>query len=87
MTDGSAGCPPSPGPGGFSGSGGRSASRAVPAAAAGCQLPSDIVGNFMREDDLIVEPIRFEDGCAVVPDKPGLGVDLDTEALAEYRAK
>jgi muconate cycloisomerase len=56
------------------------------AAAAGCQLPSDIIGNVFREDDLIVEPIRIENGAAIVPDKPGLGVELDREALERYRA-
>lgn len=55
------------------------------AAAAGCQLPCDIIGNLLREDDLIVEPIRIEQGAAIVPDKPGLGVELDREALERYR--
>lgn len=55
------------------------------AAAAGCQLPCDIIGNVMREDDLIVEPIRIENGYAIVPDKPGLGVELDRDALERYR--
>ena len=55
------------------------------AAAAGCQLPCDIIGNVLREDDLIVEPIRIEQGAAIVPDKPGLGVELDREALERYR--
>ena len=55
------------------------------AAAAGCQLPCDIIGHLMREDDLIVEPIRIEDGGLVVPDAPGLGVELDREALERYR--
>ncbi len=57
------------------------------AAAAGCQLPSDIIGHVMREDDLIVEPIRIEHGCAVVPDGPGLGLELDRKALARYRSE
>lgn len=56
------------------------------AAAAGCQLPSDIIGNLFREDDLIVDPIEFVDGAAIVPDAPGLGVELDREALEKYRA-
>ena len=55
------------------------------AAAAGCQLPCDIVGTIFREDDLIVEPIRIENGAAIVPDKPGLGIELDREALERYR--
>lgn len=55
------------------------------AAARNCTLGSDIIGNFLREDDLIVDPIRFEDGHALVSDRPGLGVELDEEALARYR--
>jgi muconate cycloisomerase len=55
------------------------------AAAAGCRLPSDIIGHLLREDDLIADPIRFEDGALVVPDRPGLGVELDPAALDRYR--
>ena len=56
------------------------------AAAAGCGLPSDIIGHLLREDDLIAEPIVFEDGALVVPDAPGLGIELDRGALEQYRA-
>ena len=55
------------------------------AAAAGCQLPCDIIGHRFREDDLIVEPITMVDGMAIVPDAPGLGVELDRTALEKYR--
>lgn len=55
------------------------------AAAGGCQLPCDIVGALFREDDLIVEPIEFQNGAAIVPDAPGLGVELDRTALEKYR--
>ncbi len=54
------------------------------AAARGCTLASDIIGNFLREDDLIVEPIRYADGNAIVPQAPGLGVELDEAAVARY---
>lgn len=54
------------------------------AAAPNATLPSDIIGNFLREDDLIVQPIQFENGYALVPDKPGLGVELDEEAVRRY---
>jgi muconate cycloisomerase len=57
------------------------------AAAPAATLPSDVVGNFLREDDLLVEPIRFEDGHAVVPDKAGLGVELDEEAVRRYEVQ
>ena len=56
------------------------------AAAAGCELPSDIIGHLLREDDLLVEPIGLEGGSLVVPDAPGLGIELDRVALERYRA-
>ena len=55
------------------------------AAAAGCQLPSDIIGHVLREDDLLVDPIGFIDGHLSVPDAPGLGIELDRDALERYR--
>jgi muconate cycloisomerase len=63
----------------------RDASSVHAAAAAGCQLPSDVVGHLLREDDLITEPIQMEEGCLLVSDKPGLGVELDRQALEHYR--
>jgi glucarate dehydratase len=38
--------------------------------------------NHDQVDDVISERIRFEAGCARVPAGPGLGVELDPEALA-----
>lgn len=38
-------------------------------------------GPLIRTDDLLKEPLRFEDGCWEVPDKPGLGVELDEQKL------
>lgn len=54
------------------------------AATPACTLGSDIVGNFLREDDLIVEPLIYDNGHVQVPDGPGLGVELDEDALARY---
>ncbi len=56
----------------------------VCAATPACTLGSDIVGNFLREDDLIVEPLVYEGSCVRVPEGVGLGVQLDEEALARY---
>ena len=55
------------------------------AAAAGCELPCDIIGHLFREDDLITRPIELVNGALTVPDAPGLGVELDTDALEKYR--
>jgi muconate cycloisomerase len=57
------------------------------AAARSCTLASDIIGNFLREDDLIVEPLRIENGQALVPRTPGLGVELDEAALKRYQVQ
>lgn len=35
-------------------------------------------------DDLITEPLRFEDGCVLVPEGPGLGIQVDEEKLRKY---
>ncbi len=54
------------------------------ALAPACTMASDFVGSWTREDDLIVEPIEFIDGYVAIPEKPGLGCDLDLEALPKY---
>jgi muconate cycloisomerase len=56
------------------------------AAAPNCTYPSDLL-SYQRVDDLIVEPIRLEDSYAIVSDKPGLGVELDMDAVGRYQAK
>ncbi|MEE3284460.1 MAG: enolase C-terminal domain-like protein, partial [Planctomycetota bacterium] len=33
---------------------------------------------------LAAEPVKFEDGHAIAPDRPGHGITLDRDALAEY---
>jgi L-alanine-DL-glutamate epimerase-like enolase superfamily enzyme len=33
---------------------------------------------------LVRNPIRLEDGYAVVPTEPGLGVDVDLDAVSEF---
>jgi muconate cycloisomerase len=57
------------------------------ACARNCALPSDLVGSWVREDDLIVDPVQFDDGYALVPDRPGLGCELDLDAIARYEVR
>lgn len=57
------------------------------AVARNCILGSDFVGSWTRQDDLVVEGIQFEDGYAIVPDKPGLGCELDMDAVEKYRVR
>ncbi len=54
------------------------------ALAPNCTMASDFVGSWTREDDLILEPIEFVDGYVATPEKPGLGIDLDLQALPKY---
>lgn len=43
------------------------------------------VGGVFYTDDVIQEPFEYADGCLIVPDKPGLGIDLDPEKMEKYR--
>ncbi|MEM1515629.1 MAG: mandelate racemase/muconate lactonizing enzyme family protein [Candidatus Bathyarchaeia archaeon] len=56
------------------------------AATKNATLTSDIFGEFCRIDDLIEEPIEIKNGVAKVPQRPGLGVELDEKALQKYSA-
>ncbi len=56
------------------------------AAAPNCTLPSDIL-SYQRVDDLVVRPIEIRDSYAVVPRQPGLGVELDEDAVRRYQVK
>lgn len=38
-------------------------------------------------DDIVSESFRFEDGCVLVPEGPGLGVEVDEEKLKHYSAR
>ncbi len=37
--------------------------------------------------DMVLEPMKFQDGHLVIPDAPGLGIELDEKAIAKYPAK
>lgn len=56
------------------------------AAAPNCTLPSDIL-SYQRVDDLIVEPIKIVESYAIVSDKPGLGIELDEDAVRRYQVE
>jgi muconate cycloisomerase len=45
---------------------------------------SKMAGRFYL-DDIITEPFEFKDGCLLVPDGPGLGVELDESKVEKYR--
>jgi len=43
------------------------------------------IGGIYYTDDLIGEPLRLEEGSVVVPDGPGLGIDVDEAKIERYR--
>lgn len=49
------------------------------------EFPCDILGTLGYEHDLLAETLDYRDGKIYVPQKPGLGVELDESALARYR--
>jgi glucarate dehydratase len=50
-------------------------------------LPYAIDSHYHHQtDDVIAEPFAYVDGCFRVPDGPGLGVEIDQEALARLEA-
>lgn len=59
----------------------------IAAASVNCTIPSDIFGELVRENDLIVNPIQFENGAALLPSGAGLGIALDQEALHHYKQR
>jgi L-alanine-DL-glutamate epimerase-like enolase superfamily enzyme len=46
--------------------------------------PTRMAGK-MYLDDIVTRPFEYRDGCLIVPDRPGLGVELDMSKVAEYR--
>jgi L-alanine-DL-glutamate epimerase-like enolase superfamily enzyme len=54
------------------------------AAGPGLTRPHDIVGFWAKEDDCVVESFPVTDGTVAVPDGPGLGITLDTDAVERY---
>ncbi|MCC6860269.1 MAG: hypothetical protein IT158_17000 [Bryobacterales bacterium] len=56
------------------------------AASPNCTYPSDIL-SFQRVHNLLARPIPIQDSYALVSDAPGLGVELDEDALRRYEFK
>jgi muconate cycloisomerase len=47
--------------------------------------PADILGPHYHESDLLARPLELNPSGALVPDGPGLGVELDEQLLARFR--
>ena len=55
------------------------------AAAPSCTWPSDIFGRLIREHDLLTQPLPLHPPFATVPRGPGLGIELDCDAIRHYQ--
>jgi muconate cycloisomerase len=56
------------------------------AAAPNCTYPSDIL-SYQRVNNLLADPLEIRDSCVIVSDKPGLGIELDMDAVRRYEVK
>ena len=45
---------------------------------------TELQGHVMLEHDLLKEPLTYEDGFAHLPTGPGLGIEIDEDALSNY---
>ena len=60
-----------------------------PVALASCLQLAACTPNFLCQEHLTLgegllkEPIQVEKGCALIPDRPGLGIEVDEDALAK----
>jgi L-alanine-DL-glutamate epimerase-like enolase superfamily enzyme len=54
------------------------------AATRSCTIPSDIL-SYMRQSDLLAQPLKIVDGYVDVPLTPGLGIELDEDKLQHYK--
>lgn len=75
---------------------GNAANLHLAASAAGITIPGSITITSTAEkvttkiamhkylDDIIVQPFEYRDGCLIVPDGPGLGIELDEAKLEKY---
>ena len=46
------------------------------------ELPGFCLGG--KEDAMVKEPLRFENGCLLIPDAPGIGIELSEDAEKLY---
>lgn len=56
-------------------------------AAPSCTWPSDIFGRLIREHDLLTQPLSITPPFALIPPGPGLGIELDQDAIQHYQTE
>ena len=49
------------------------------------QYPGDFIGPLYHEADMLKQPLQLGPASAMVPEGPGLGIELDPEQLEKYR--
>jgi len=64
---------------------GTAAAAHVCAAIERVDMPCDPAGPILYTEDCTRNPVRYEDSCVVVPEGPGLGIEVDEEHLEEIR--
>jgi muconate cycloisomerase len=68
---------------------------AAPAVTLSCVVPVSVpieeqqgqVAGIYYTDDLICDPMIFEDGAILLPDGPGMGIEVDEEKILKYQVK
>ena len=68
-----------------------------PVSTAACVQLDACIPNFALQEytgeseapksELLVEPIKLKDGYLIVPERPGLGIELNEEAISKYPFK
>ena len=48
-------------------------------------MPCDPAGPILYTEDCTATPVAYEDSSIIVPDGPGLGIEVDEEHLREIR--
>jgi L-alanine-DL-glutamate epimerase-like enolase superfamily enzyme len=65
---------------------GTAANLHVIAALQGCERPQEFTGQRPELDALFAAPLGFQEGQILLPDRPGLGLELDEAKLRELAA-
>lgn len=68
---------------------------ASPAVTLSCVIPVSVpaeaqegqIGGIYYKDDLLVAPMKMEGGAIVVPDGPGMGIDVDLDKIGKYQVE
>ena len=63
---------------------GTSAGLHIAASSPSISLGCEMTGQYMLEKDIGVKPLEMKNGCLMVPDGPGLGIELDEDVISHY---